>query len=254
MDIYLYFLLYPESLVVSMLGASEFGAYLAAGTEKRAREQAVFFELDKNLQSDYFDLEAAKRQCVPHEDGRPKHSVYVATYRILEHIPLSAMRDLWLITKDGRGLKLASSQPPAENDGRFHLYQELCPVHPLIASRLNAGEFINFITDPDVTVSVPRICFAEMNLGGLAEDPAKGSAQNLPYKNIDHIRDCLVELDTRDKATKTVNRIQETHIPYRCIEGGFFVGDQTGMLYYPFPLMEEIEKEHHYWWRSAELA
>jgi len=44
MDMYLYLLLFPESLVASMLGPPEFGAYLATGTRKRAREQAMYFQ------------------------------------------------------------------------------------------------------------------------------------------------------------------------------------------------------------------
>jgi len=254
MDTHLYLLVFPESLVVSMLGPAEFGAYLATGTKKRAREQAMYFELDSGFESDYFDLEKAKKACVPHEDGRPKHSVYVSTYRVLEHVPLSAMGDLWLITRDGRSLALRQSQPPGQYEGQYHLYQELCPVHPLIASRMDAKDFCLSITNREVTVSVPRICFVELDLADLAHDPSTGDARNLPYSNVQHIRDCLVELATRDKTTKTVNRIQNEYIPYRCVKEGFFVGDQAGLLHYPFPSAEDMEKDHHYWWRSAELS
>lgn len=254
MDTHLYLLVFPESLVVSMLGPSEFGVYLATGTKKRAREQAMYFELDSGFESGYFDLTKAKNACVPHEDGRPKHSVYVSTYRVLEHVPLTALGDLWLTTRDGRGLALQHQEPPEQFEGEYHLYQELCPVHPLIASRMNAKDFCSSITNPEVTVSVPRICFVEMDLAGLAHEPATGNARNLPYSNVQHIRDCLVELSTKQKTTKTVNRIQHEHLPYRCIRKGFFVGDQTGMLHYPFPSIEDMEKHHHHWWRSAALS
>ena len=253
MDTHLYLLLSPESLVMSMLAPEEFGAYLATGTEKRASEQAIYFELESGFESDYFDLEKAGKSCVQHEDGRPKHSVYISTYRVLEHIPLNVIGNLWLITRDGRGLSLQSSEMPGEFEGRYHLYQELCPVHPLIASQMNAKDFNGFITSPQVSVSVPRICFVEMDLAGLADEPSSGDPENLPYNDIEHIRDCLLELKTKSKTTKTVNRIQHEHVPYRCVKNGFFVGDQTGMLYYPFPSMEDIEKHHHNWRRSAEL-
>jgi len=253
METHIYLLLFPESLVMSMLGPAEFGAYLATGTKKRAREQAVYFELDRSFESEYFDLDKASKSCVSHEDGRPKHSVYVSTYRVLEHIPLNVIGDLWLVTRDGRGLALQPSETQEEYEGQYHLYQELCPVHPLIASRMNARDFNNFITNPEVTVSVPRICFVEMDLAELADDPSTGNSRNLPYNDIEHIRDCLLELATKDKTTKTINRIQHEHIPYRCVKRGFFVGDQTSILYYPFPSFEDMQKHHHYWWRSAEL-
>ena len=253
METHLYLLLFPESLVMSMLGPAEFGAYLATGTKKRAREQAMYFELDSGFESDFFDLEKAKKACVPHEDGRPKHSVYVSTYRVLEHVPLNVMGDLWLVTRDGRGLALQHSEAPEEYEGQYHLYKELCPVHPQIASRMNAKDFNNFITNPEVTVSVPRICFVEMDLADLANEPSSGEAKNLPYHNMSHIRDCLIELGTGVKTTKTINRIQHEHVRCRCVKNGFFVGDQTGILYYHFPSIEDMEKHHHYWWRSAEL-
>jgi hypothetical protein len=150
-------------------------------------------------------------------------------------------------------LVLQHSEATQEDEGEYHLYQELCPVHPLIASRMNAKEFNGFITNPEIAVSVPRICFVEMDLAELAYEPAAGEASNLPYSNLGHIKDCLLELATKNKTTKTINRIQHEHIPYRCIKKGFYVGDETGMLYYPFPSVKDMEKHHHYWWRSAEL-
>ena len=40
---YLYFSVTPEALIASGLQPEEFGSYLAVGTQKRARGQAVFF-------------------------------------------------------------------------------------------------------------------------------------------------------------------------------------------------------------------
>ena len=42
---HLYLSLMPESLVASHLAPDEFGAYIATGTKKRARGQAIFFKL-----------------------------------------------------------------------------------------------------------------------------------------------------------------------------------------------------------------
>ncbi len=61
---------------------------------------------NSSRKAEYFDLEAMKQQCVPHPDGTPKHPVYLATYRVLEHLPLGAINSMWLATKDGRELIL----------------------------------------------------------------------------------------------------------------------------------------------------
>ena len=253
MKTYQYLSLFPESLVVSMLEPESFGTYLATGTKKRAHEIALYFDIKNNFESDYFRIKEAADACVPHEDGSPKRSVYVSTYRVLEHVPLDTIGSLWLTTRDGRVLELKQGKVPSSFDGRYHLYQELCPVHPLIASTKNPVDFCRFITDSKVRISVPKICFFELQLGELQNDPAKGKSTNLPYQNIGHLRNCLMELADKDKTTKTVNRIEQEVIYYRVIKSGFYVGDNNSLLYFPFPSIEDLEKNNHEWWRSATL-
>ena len=253
MKTYLYFSTMPEALVASMLPPKEFGQYLAVGTKKRARGQAMFFDLAPDFESDAFDLSSVPKRCVPHPDGRPKHSVYLAIYRVLERLPLDALRSLWLVTPDGRVLELKpSSSLPSSFPCKYHLYKEICPVHPLIVSTLPPDRFCRFITDPSRPIYVPRLCFVDLDLGGLADDPQNGEAANLPYREIDHLRDCLLELDD-EKHTKTVDRIHGTEFPARCVKSGFFVGGGDEVLYYPFPSREELETTYYEWWRSANV-
>jgi hypothetical protein len=237
-----------------MLAPAEFGAYLATGTRKRSREQAIFFEVAPDLADDHFRLTAAREACVPHPDGSPKHSVYVSIYRVLEHMPLEAMKSLWLATRDGRTLELKPTESPAESRKDFHLYQELCPVHPMIVSSLCPVDFCRFITGSTTTMAVPKICFAELALGELADDPVGGRVGDLPYKDIAHLRDCMRDLRARRKITKTVNRIPSEQVLYRCVQGGFYVGDSHRVLHYPLPPVEVMERDHHKWWRSATKA
>jgi len=254
---YIYLSVIPEALVVSMLPPAEFGCYLAVGTKKRASEQAVFFELKSDFQGPGFDMEKAIQQCVPHDDGQPKHSVYVSIYRTLEHVPLEALGSLWLVTRDGLPFELKQGSLPAKGEStqQQYLYQQLCPVHPLVASLLDPVDFCKFITDPAGRISVPKICFAELQLGDIPSKTGQEAAWNLPYKNIDHLRDCLVELTTKkEKITKTVDRTHSPKVPYRCIESGFYIGDHKTVLYYPFPSAKTLEHDHHRWWRSAQLS
>lgn len=246
---YLYLSLLPESLVASMLPPEEFGAYLATGTAKQPHGQAMFFSLKQGFQSDVFDLSDIDRRCTPHADGRPKHSVYFAIYRVLEHVPPDAIESLWLATAHGRCLELQRSETLHESPGKYHLYREICPVQPLIASSLGPAPFCRFITDPAKPIHVPRICFVELELSGLADDPQHGSSANLPYHNMEHIRQCLAEVET--KQTKTVDRVSHQTILYRCVKNGFFVGDQEKMVYWPYPTRDELETRYHSWWRCA---
>jgi hypothetical protein len=248
MSTYLYLSMVPESLVASMLPPEEFGRYLAVGARKQSRGYAMFFDLKSDFQSDRFDLSAVAKRCVAHSDGRPKHSLYLGIYRVMEAVPLEAVNSLWLVTPTARLLELQPGPLPEAFPGKYHLYQEICPVHPLIASSLAPREFCRFITDPAGPIYVPRICFAELELSELAADPRQGQAESLPYPQLDHLRNCFVGLgDEKGKHTKTIDRIHPQNFPYRWVKSGFFLGDREAMVYYPFPSREERQTKYYFW-------
>ena len=252
MKVNLYLSIIPEALIASHLAPEEFGNYYAVGSQKRSRGQAMFFEVDPAFKSEYLRLAEAEKRCVPHEDGSPRRSSYLSIYRALEHVPLAALGKLNLATDDGRVLSIeGGSYEPAAAAG-LHLYQEICPVTPRVASKLAPHEFAAYITDRTNPVSVEKIVFAELRLDALAVDPEKGSASNLPYDNVDHLRDCLKELGNRyAKSTKVVARDTSAAILYRTVLGGFYVADRSGMAYYPLPARADLESHFYAWWRSA---
>ena len=252
MKVNLYLSVIPEALIASHLAPEEFGNYYAVGSQKRSRGQAIFFEVDPSFESDYLRTAEAETRCVPHEDGSPRRSSYLCIYRALEHVPLSALGKLHLVTDDGRDLAVERSACPQPAAGGLHFYQEVCPVTPRVASKLAPHEFATYLTDRANPVSVDKIVFTELRLDALAANPEKGDTSNLPYPNIEHLRDCLKELRQRyAKPTKVVARDTSASILYRTILGGFYVADRTGMAYYPMPTREQLDNEYHVWWRSA---
>jgi hypothetical protein len=244
----------PEALIVSMLPPEEFAVYYSVGSLKKAREQAVFFELDPSFRSEHLRIDEAIARCVPHENGSPKRSIYVSVYRVLEHVPLAAMRTLYLVTQDGRALGLTPGKVWPEADDGLHLYQEIAPVHPLVASTLAPRPFYELIVkNPVSLISLPAVCFVELRLGELASDPQHGAVRDLPYSNIEHLRGCLMELKTKTVHAKMVNRIQPAQFPYRMIKNGVFVGNAQGCLCFPVPSPEELRTQHYAWWRSINM-
>lgn len=252
MDTYLYLSLIPEALIYSQLPPDRFGKYMAIGDKKLTRGPAIFFSLDPEFQSDAFHLEEAREKCEPHPDGSPRRSSYVSVYNVLAHVPCSVIGNLYLTTKDGITLELtASSESPPERKG-FHLYQEICPVYPKVASPLGPEAFARYVTNPDNPVFLPKIVFCDLRLDGMATDPEKSSASNLPYKDLNHLRECLTSLRYRqDKMTKIVHRDLNKDLIYPVVESGFYIGDQEDFLYYPFPAEDDLEGKHHLWWSSA---
>jgi hypothetical protein len=254
MAVYLYLNMLPEALIASMLPPHEFGTYMAVGTEKKSRGQAKFFSLDRSFKSDYFPMSEIESRCVTRADGQPKHSVYLSVYRVLEHVPMSAVGNLNLVTRDGRALEIPRTKTMPSCPHELHMYQEICPVRPRVVSSLDPQEFITFLTDSKKSIHVPKIFFADLRLGDLAVDPEKGSSRDLPYPSLEHLRDCLKALRSAPgKGTKTVDRTPSDELPYRTVEHGFFLGDGKETLYYPMPGEQDLQGKYYEWWRSASM-
>jgi len=253
MSKYIYLTTTPEALVASMLPPESFGLYLSTGTKKRNRAQVIFFEVDLEKIESLIDMESLNKRCVPKEDGSPKSSVYLSVYRVLETIPLSALRNLYLATEHGRILELqrAPYYKSMESENALHLYQELCPVTPLVASGLAPSVFLKRLTDGSTPIVLPKLFFVEMKLGELATNPLHGSAEHLPYLNIGHLRDCLEILKGEyEKHMKTVQRIFNGTLLYRSISTGFYVGSKDEIVYYPYPTISEMETLHYEFFRE----
>jgi hypothetical protein len=253
MSKYIYLTCTPEALVASMLPPQGFGMYLSTGTKKRNKGQTIFFEVDMSQIEKVIDLESLNKRCVAKEDGSPKSSVYLSVYRVLETIPTSALKSLYLTTDHGCVLELkkAPYDKSQESQKALHLYQELCPVTPLVASGLPPSVFLKRLTDNSIPIILPKLFFVELKLGELATNPLSGSAEHLPYSNVGHLRDCLEILRGEyEKHMKTVQRIFSGTLLYRTIETGFYVGSKDEMAFYPYPNMKQLEDINYEFFRE----
>lgn len=254
MTVHLYLSLIPEALIASMLPPAAFGTYYAVGITKKRHGQAAFVELDPDFRHPFFRIEEGLARTVPHPDGRPKRSVYIANYRVLEHVPLDAMRNLYLVTAYGESLRLEPTTDYPAGDGELHLYQEIAPITPLVISTAAPREFYHFlIHDPDSMVHLPAVAFVELQLGELARDPEFGAIGDLPYEGIPYLRETLRDLKDKQVHTKMVNRLASPEFPYRTIKNGLFIGKEEGLLYFPLPSREELRSTYYHWWRSANV-
>lgn len=251
MTVHLYLSLIPEALIASMLTPEEFGVYYTVGYTKKQRGQAMFVELDPDFRHEAFRIEEGIARCVPHEDGRPKKSVYISTYRVLEHVSLANVKTLYLVTKFGETLALGRSDDLIHDDSQFYMYQELAPVSPLVVSTLNPSDFYKFILDENNLIHLPAVCFVDLRLGELAKDPEHGPVGDLPYNYIHHLRECLVALRDKTVHTKMVDRTHRVEYPYRMINSGIYLGNKEGLAFFPLPSINDLRQKHYQWWRSA---
>src|SRR4030042_4945760 len=166
MSKYIYLTCTPEALVASMLPPDGFGMYLSTGTKKRNKGQTIFFEVDLGQIESIIDVESLNKRCVAKEDGSPKSSVYLSVYRVLETIPTSALKSLYLTTDHGCVLELKKVpyDKSKEPKNALHLYQELCPVTPLVASELPPSAFLKKLTDGSIPIVLANVFFFELKV------------------------------------------------------------------------------------------
>jgi hypothetical protein len=254
MTVHLYLSLIPEALIASMLNPEEFGAYYAVGSEKRSRGQAIFFEIDPKFRSKEFRIEEGIQRCVPHEDGTPKRSIYISVYRVLENIPMNAIKKLYLTTQDGRTLELEPGKKLPSDEECLHLYREISPVTPRVVSTHGPKAFYDLIVkNPTSLIKLPAICFVELRLDALARDPKNADIGDLPYANVEHLRNCLIDLNSKQVTTKMVDRNPAGSIPYRTMENGVFIGNQEKLVLFPLPDEKKLVEKYYQWWRSATM-
>jgi hypothetical protein len=252
MTTYYYLSLFPmEGLVASQLEPDKFGAYMALGSRKGSAEQLIFAELKAPF-GDAFDWDYADKRCVPHEDGTPKNSLYLSVYRALERVPLDMIERIYLTTRDGRTLALESAEVPADKRP-FYLFQELCPITPLVVSRLNPLDFTKLITNPENKLHVPHIVFADLKVVNFDTFSDTGHVGMLYDRNIRHLKTCVDEvLAGKGKDCKVIDRSHVAAFGFQVIGQGIYVGDHGELTFFRMPDLQELEHDHYEWARSAQ--
>ena len=255
MSLNYYLSVFPtEALIASELGPDQFGAYMATGSKKGSAEQIIFFDLEGDFDS-VFDWDYAKEKCVPHPNGNPKHSVYLSVYRTLENIPMEKLGRMYLTTRDGRVMPLEKDIYRETINGRnFYLYQELCPVNPVIASILDPEDFAKNITNQDRKVYVPKIIFADMKVPDFENPKNTGNLGSMYDHKISHVLNCISSVTgDKQKSNKTVDRSHVESFSFQIIGNGIYVGDGSDLLEYKLPDLDIIKKDYYDWGRSALL-
>lgn len=254
MDVHLYFSLIPEALIASNLPPEKFGQYYATGSGYKSKGQCLFFEVDPKFRHPYFDLDSVFARCVPSADGTPKHSVYASVYRVLEHLPVSALGKLYLTTAYGHTLGLERGALIPEKEEGLHLYQELVPVNNMVVSNREPADFYESVTSkPTKYIRFPALFYVELQLGELANDPENGQTNDLPYAFLHHLREALLVLKPGSKESKMVQRVHSMEFPYRMVKKGFYVGNGAELAFYPMPSHRELRDNASQWWHSANL-
>jgi hypothetical protein len=252
MDITYYLTVFPsEALISSQLTPQQFGSYMATGSKKGSAERLIFIELEEDF-GDYFDWVYAKERTVAHANGDPKHSVYLSVYRALEHTPIEVMKSLFLTNKDGRTLKLEKKEYTPPQERGFRVYKEMCPTHPVIVSTLAPKEFCQYMTNPKIKTSVPKLVFADLKVPNLENPDYSGNIGGMYSKKFGHLMECIASVkDSDGKRNKTFDRSLVESFTFQVIDSGVYVGSHESLIAFPMPSLEELKEIDYDWGRSA---
>jgi len=248
-----YLSIFPlESLIASQLTPEQFGQYMSTGRKNGSYEKIIFIEIEGGKGS-YFDWKHAQEKCVRHEDGEPKHSLWMSVYRTLEHVPLEAMKEMYLVTNDGRTLKVEPRQYEDTAQNRdYWMYQELCPVNPLVVATYPPNVFSEHMTHEEVKVAVPTIAFADLKVIDLNNLEDTGNVGKTYDTNLQHLRDCINSVTGDDvKKVKNVERARTESFGYQTIDRAIYVGKGKNVVEYRLPTLDEIRMNHFDWGKSA---
>jgi hypothetical protein len=250
--IHYYMTLFPtETLIASMLSAESFGAYMAMGAKHGSRERLIFTEIEGEFGDD-FDWADARARTVPHKNGAPKNSVYLSVYRVLERVPVERIGMLYLTTGDGRTIGLESSPFPEDVEGLpYYLYQDLCPVQPVVVSSMGPLAFGEYMVSDSCKIKLPAVCYCDIKVAGIDDPVNTGNVGPMYNRNRDHLAECIRAVTERGKMTKTLERTFAHSFSYQIVRSGFAIVRPGGKRWYAMPGPDELFRNHYDWARSA---
>ena len=257
-DSHLYMILFPNTaLVGSQLAPQEFGKHFISGSSKYYSGKLIFAEIDIAFRNNYFKIDEMLADLVPHDDGKPKSTKYVSTYRVLEHVDYDAIRNLYITTPEGYTLELVAGAYEARHQpGLIRVFGEIAPVSMMVLSDFNFMEFSKFITNPASFVGAPKMFYTQIDLD--IEEFLKEIETNplmpppIPDIHPAVLRRSILELrQYRDKHTKGVSLSNPLgKISFRNLRHGFMFASQDRNRFYPLPSRDEIEKINYKFWKS----
>ncbi len=258
-DKFLYSIMYPNyGLVASMLPPAQFGKHYTVGSSRYFHGQVIFAEIDINFRHDYFPIDKALAEMKPKLDGSPKRTKFIKTYRVLEYLDLSAFKNLFVTTPNGKVLELQrKTYNRVHKQGLIRTFQEICPFSYILLTYMTPPEFGKYITDPDNQAKgAPKVMFTqiELNIEKFLREIEENPFMSSPIPNVHphKLRDQIIEL--RGNPQKKIKGISLdsalTRISFLRLRTGFWISCRDELVYYPIPDRETLEKDHYDWFKS----
>ncbi|MCA9796661.1 MAG: hypothetical protein KC910_32855 [Candidatus Eremiobacteraeota bacterium] len=256
---HLYAIMYPNrALIASQLDPHAFGKHYSVGTKRYYSGKMLFIEVDLDFRHEYFPIDEYLAQTVEHEDGSPKQTKFVSSYRVLEHLPLDKLGSLYAVTVNGETLKIdAQEYTPPEETGRVRIIQELNPLQLLIATTHDHRAFGKELTTPGNPKGAPKLFFTQFEFN--AEDFQKRWQENpfmsppIPGVHPQKLNVAITQLLNNKEPANASIGLQSVFdkMLYRNVRHGFFLAEGDNLKFYPMPGEADLQRNHYSWWRAS---
>lgn len=257
-DSHIYQILSPNpALVASQLSPELFAKYYTSGSTRYYAGKVVFAEIDLAFRHPFFNIEDGLAAMIPHDDGRPKATRFISSYRVLEHIDFNAIRKLYLTTAEGFAIGLESAAyGKAHQPGFLRIFAEITPLRMLVLSNSNFAEFGHQITDPNYPKGAPKQFYTqiELDIEEFIKDFEERPTMQPPIPGLHpaKLRDAILELRANpEKLRKGLSLANMfDNISYRSLRHGFMFASQDETKFFPVPSEQEIKEMNPRFWRA----
>lgn len=254
---YLYAIMHPNrALVASMLPPEDFGRHYTVGSARYFHGQVIYAEIDIEYRNDYLPIEKGLAAAKSKADGSPKRTKFVKSYRVLEHLDLSAFKELYVTSSVGRVLQLQKAPYTREHKtGFLRTFQQICPLSMTVLSYMDPRQFGEFVTTSE-SKGAPKLFFTQidLNIDEFLSDLEHDSFMPSPLPNVHahKLRDQILELRANpEKKVKGISLDSVLgRISFLRLRTGFWVAAQEELLFYPIPTRDVLEHDHYEWFRS----
>lgn len=255
---HLYEIFFPNSaLIASQYNPEQFARHYVSGSTRHYAGKVIFAEIDTEFRNPYFDIDKGYEGLVPHEDGRPKATKFISSYRVLEHMDLDALKKLYLVSAEGSILGLDSAPYDKVHRPDFlRTMVEIDPMRMIVLTSLDFSQFADYITKPDNPKGAPKVLYTQIDLN--IEEFLKDFENNplmpspIPSVHPAKLRDAIYELRMyKDKKTKGLSLDSNLNKKsYKYLRHGFMFASQEKTKFFPIPEEREIEKTNFKFWRT----
>jgi hypothetical protein len=254
----LYQILYPnQALVSSQLAPEAFARHYLIGSIRHYSGKLVFADIDIGFRDPYFDIEGGLKALVPHEDGQPKHTKFICSYRVMEHMDFDCIKSLYISTSEAHVLELKPAEyDKVHNKGFLRTFAEIAPLSMLVISPYDMPEFGKFITQPGQTKGCPKLFYSQIDLN-VDEFLAKFE-QNpfmqapFPFLHPSKLRDAILQMKIKpEKQSKGLALFCPLdQISFKMIRHGFMFASKDKYKFFPMPSLHDIETSHFRFWQD----